>query len=115
MDIRTLSQQLLNFLDPFLPYLLQMGEKAAEEAGKKLGTETWERAKALWERLKPKVAAKPAAQEAVQEVAAHPEDEDAHAALRWQLRKLLAEDETLAREVQRMLDTPAIRQVIAGG
>ena len=115
MDIQTLSQQLLAFLAPFLPYLLKMGEKAAEETGKKLGAEAWEGATALWTKLQPKVQAKPAAQEAVQEAAAHPEDEDAQAALRLQLRKLLAEDETLAGEVQRMLDTPAVRQVIAEG
>ena len=115
MDIQTLSQQLTVFLAPFLPYLLKMGEKAAEEAGKKLGAEAWEGARALWTKLKPKVEAKPAAQEAAQEVAAHPEDEDARAALRLQLRKLLAEDESLAHEVQRMLDTPAVRQVIASG
>ena len=115
MDIQTLSQKLFISLAPFLPYLLKMGEQAAEEAAKKFGAEAWEGAKALWARLKPKVAARPATQEAVQEVAAHPEDEDARAALRLQLRKLLAEDETLAREVQRMLDTPAVRQVIASG
>ena len=59
------------------------------------------------------MAAKPAAQEAVQEVAAHPDEEDARAALRLQLRKLLAEDETLAREVQQIMEAPAVRQVIA--
>ena len=36
-------------------------------------------------------------------------------ALRLQLRKLLAEDEALAREVQRVLEIPAVQQVIAGG
>ena len=115
MDIQTLSQQLTVFLAPFLPYLLKMGEKAAEEAGKRLGAESWEGARALWGKLRPKVEAKPAAQEAVQEVAAKPADEDAQAALRLQLRKLLTEDEALAREVQQALETPAVQQVIAQG
>ena len=115
MDIQTLSQQLLTFLAPFLPYLLKMGEQAAEEAGKKLGAEAWEGAKALWAKLKPKVEAKPAAREAAQEVAAHPADEDAQTALQWQLEKFLAEDEALADEVRQTLQSQPARQVIARG
>lgn len=102
MDIQTLAQQIVPFLAPFLPYLLKAGEKAAEEAGKKLGAAAWEKAKALWAQLRPKVEAKPAAREAVQDVAAYPKDEDARAALRLQLRKLLAEDPALAAEVARL-------------
>jgi len=94
--------ELLRFLTPFLPYLLKVGEKAAEEAGKKLGEAAWDRAKALWAHLRPKVEAKPTAQEAVQEVAAHPDDKDAQAALRLQLRKILAEDEDFVTEVARL-------------
>lgn len=115
MDIQTLSQQLTAFLAPFLPYLLQAGEKVAEEAGKKLGAEAWEQVKALWAKLKPKVEAKPAAQEAVQDLAANPQNEKAQTALQWQLEKLLAEDQALAREVQRMLEIPVAQQVIARG
>lgn len=65
--------------------------------------------------MKPKVEAKPAAQEVVQGVAAHPHDEDARAALRLQLKKLLAEDEALARQVQQVLGSQAVRQLIARG
>ncbi len=102
MDIQALAQQLVAFLVPFLPYLLKAGEKAAEEAGEKLGGEAWEQAKALWSKLRPKVEAKPAAHEATQDVAANPQDEDARAALRLQLKKLLAEDDALAKEVARL-------------
>ena len=102
MDVQTLAQQLVSFLAPFLPYLLKAGEKAAEEAGKEMGADAWEKAKVLWAKLRSKVEAKPAAQEAAQDVATNPQDEDAQAALRLQLRKLLAEDETLAVEVARL-------------
>lgn len=95
-------QQLIAFLAPFLPYLLKAGEKAAEEAGKKLGEAAWERANALWSQLRPKVAARPAAQEAVQDLAAAPGDPDAQAALRQQLKKLLAEDPALAEAMARL-------------
>lgn len=99
MDIATLAKEVALFLTPFLPYLLKAGEKAAEEAGKKLGGDAWERAKGLWGKLRPKVEAKPAAQEAVADAATEPENEDAQAALRQQLRKLLVEDDGLATEI----------------
>jgi hypothetical protein len=102
MDVTTFAKDLAVFLIPFLPYLLKAGEKAAEEAGKKLGGDAWDRAKGLWAKLRPKVEAKPAAQEAVQDAAATPNDNDIQAALRLQLRKLLAEDAVLAREIERV-------------
>ncbi|MGQ9494260.1 MAG: hypothetical protein ACUVR2_10950 [Anaerolineae bacterium] len=104
MDASALVTKVVAFLAPFLPYLLKAGEKVAEEAGKKLGETAWEQAKSLWAKLRPKVEAKPAVQEAVQDVAAAPQDEDAQAALRQQLKKLLAEDKALAAEVSRWWD-----------
>lgn len=102
MDIPELVRNLTAFLAPFLPYLLRAGEKAAEEAGRKLGEAAWERARTLWARLRPKIEAKPAAQEAVQSAAASPQDEDALGALRFQLRKLLEEDPALREELARL-------------
>jgi len=84
--------------------LLKAGEKAAEETGKTVAGQSWEWAKSLWTKLKPKVEAKEAALEAAQDVAESPEDEDAQAALRRQLKKLLTEDQSLAEEVSRWLD-----------
>jgi hypothetical protein len=99
MDVTELVKQLTPMLIPFLPYLVKAGEKAAEEAGKQLGGEAWGKVKTLWGRLQPSVQAKPAAQEAVQEVARNPQDADAQAALRLQLKKILTEDEALAHEL----------------
>lgn len=42
-----LAQKIGTFLLPFLPYLLKMGDKAAEEVGKKIGEAAWDKAKAL--------------------------------------------------------------------
>lgn len=115
MDVTVLVKDVIPFLAPFLPYLLKAGEKAAEEAGEKLGEASWERAKALWGRLRPKVEAKPAALEAAQDVAAQPDDEDAQAALRRQLKKLLAEDQALAAEVARLMADEVTQRVTAEG
>jgi hypothetical protein len=102
MDLSALVPQLVTLLIPFLPYLVK-GDEVAEEAESKFGAAAWERAKTLWGKLHPKVAAKAAAQEAVQDAAAAPDNEDAKAALRVQLKKLLADDPGLAEEIARQL------------
>ena len=104
MDIGALASSLTTVLVPLLPYLLKAGEKAAEETGKKVAGESLEWAKSLWVKLKPKVEAKPAALEAAEDAAQTPDDEDAQAALRVQLKKLLTEDQSLAEEVSRWLE-----------
>jgi len=116
-----LPAQLVQFLAPFLPYLLKgvklAGQEAAKKLGEKAGEQGFEQAKALWEKLRPKVEAKPAALEAATDVAANPKDEEALAALRLQLKKLLAEDESLAQELARLLPQsgPAGQTVTASG
>jgi len=104
MDIGAMASSLTTVLVPLLPYLLKAGEKAAEETGKAVAGQSWEWVKSVWTRLKPKVEAKPAALEAAQDVALSPDDQDAQAALRMQLRKLLTEDQSLAEEVSRWLE-----------
>ena len=103
-----LPAQLVQFLAPFLPYLLKglklAGQEAAKALGEKAGEQSLDQAKALWDKLRPKVEAKPAALEAAQDAATHPDDEDTLAALRLQLKKLLAEDESLAQEMTRLLE-----------
>jgi hypothetical protein len=116
-----LPAQLAQRLAPYLPYLLKgvklAGQEAAKALGEKAGEQGFEQAKALWEKLRPKVEARPAALEAAQDAAAHPDDEDALAALRLQLKKLLAEDQALAQELPRLLSQtrPAGQTVIASG
>ena len=55
MDISALANSLTAALVPLLPYLLKAGEKAAEETGKAVAGQSWEWAKSLWTKLKPKV------------------------------------------------------------
>jgi hypothetical protein len=99
MEIATLT----TFISPFLPFLLKLGEKAAEKstesAAGKFGEASWSKAQAVWQMLNPKVEAKDSAKEAVIDVANAPEDEDLQIALRVQLKKLLAQDEVLANVI----------------
>ncbi len=102
-----LPAQLVQYLAPYLPYLLKglklAGQEAAKKLGEKAGEQGLDQAKTLWEKLRPKVEAKPAALEAATDVAANPKDEETLAALRLQLKKLLVEDEALAQELARLL------------
>jgi hypothetical protein len=104
MDITALASSVTTALVPLLPYLLKAGEKAAEETGKAVANQTLEWGKSLWSKLKLKVEAKPDALEAAQDIAQNPDDQDAQAAFRRQLRKLLTEDQSLAEEVSRWLE-----------
>ena len=77
-------------LEPLLPYLVtKTTDLAVGEAIKKAGKETWEFARGLWEKLRPAVEASPVASEAVNDLAARPDDEDYRTVLRVQLKKLL--------------------------
>ena len=114
-----LAGQVVAILAPFLPYLVAAGQKVADGAVKELEGKAGQVAQALWERLNPRVEAKPAAQEAVQDVAASPDDQDAQASLRVQVRKLLSDEPALAEELARVLEehqqTGAITNVTASG
>lgn len=104
MDISALASALTTVLAPLLPYLLKAGENVAEETGKAVAGQSWEWAKSIWTKLKPKVEAKEAALEAAEDVAESPDDEEALVVLRRQLKKLLTEDQSLAEEVSRWLE-----------
>ncbi len=91
------------FLSPILPFLIKGGEEAAKEAGKKFGIDAWEKAKGVWGKLYPKIEAKEAAKEAVEDLAVAPEDQDLQTALRVQLKKILEKDQTLATKIAQLM------------
>jgi hypothetical protein len=99
MEITALVHDITVSMVPLLPYLFKAGEAAAEEAGKKLAGAAWDELKKLWRILRPSIEVKPAALEAAHEAAVAPDDDDAQAALRFQLKKLLTEDPALAAAV----------------
>ena len=109
MDVRALAANVNTYLAPFLPFLVQAGGKAAEEMGKKLGVEAWDRAKTLWGKLRGKKEVEKAGQDAAE----MPDDDDAEAAFRLQLRKALTQDVALAKEVERMMESEVVQRVLA--
>jgi hypothetical protein len=97
---------LVNLLAPALPVLLGLGQKAIDKGAEKLGEKGAEGLVGkMWQMLKPKVEAKPAAIEAAADVAKTPADEDAIASLRQQLKKILEapENADLAAEIAKLL------------
>jgi hypothetical protein len=82
------------------PYLAKAGEEFAKETGKmganKIGV--------LYQVLKVHFMNKPAANEALLDLEANPNDEDAQAALRLQLSKQLQADSTLTDTLLKLLD-----------
>lgn len=98
---------IVSFLSPYLPFLLNVGGKVAEGAYQQAGAYGWDKAKAIWGKLKPKVEAKEAAKEAAADVAQNPEDKDLQASLRVQLKKILEADTALAEELAKILQQAA--------
>ena len=103
---------LTSFLAPFLPYVVQAGQKVAGKAADVIGEEAANYAEKLWQRLRPGVESKPAAKEAVEDVAKNPKNEDALGALRNQLTKLLEEDEALRADLTKIWDEAKAANVI---
>lgn len=100
MDINLLVKTLA----PCLPFLLNLGNKAAEGTSQKIGEDVWKKVKAIWNKLQPKIKAKETASEAVIDLANNPEDDDFQAALRVQLKKILEADKQLAAEITKILE-----------
>src|SRR5262249_38571844 len=98
--VSPLATQLVSYLSPFLPQLAAGAAGQLQEHGGEL-------ARQLWKHLEPKSKSRPALDEAIQDVANAPKDEDTQAALRVQLRKLLQDDPTLRQELENALQAGA--------
>lgn len=87
------------FLAPLLPALVKAGEDVVSGVAGRVGEAALEHGRRLWDKLRPGVEGKPAAQEAAAKVAEAPGDERWRTALELQLEELLAADGALREEV----------------
>ena len=97
VDIAALANSTWTMVQPYLPVL---ATKAADEITKKVP----EAVSMVWEKIKKKFEAKPAAQEALEDVLKSPDDPDTQATFRQQLKKAMTEDETFATELGKLLE-----------
>jgi len=104
MDIATVAAGVTTALVPALPFLVKAGEKGMETLGEKVGEGISATAQALWRKLWPAVKANPTTAAAVEDVAAAPNDADFQAALRAQIKKLLAADQDLLAGLAQVLE-----------
>lgn len=92
------------------PYIAKAGEKLAEKVGEKLPEQIGK----LWTTIAAKFKGKPAAEEAVKDLAANPKDEDNQAAFRKELKKLLAEDDGFVNELAKLLQAAQVAHAESG-
>ena len=97
-------------LAPALPYLIVAGTEATKEIGKQAGGAAIEAGKKIWHWLQPHADKQPALLDAAKEVAERPDDADAQAALRVQIRKLLQAQPNLVPELGGLVTQIATQQ-----
>jgi hypothetical protein len=95
---------LMQFLAPALPFLVKAGDKAMDGAITKMGEDAWDTAKAIWERLMPKVEADPVMKKAVEKAVADPDNTDRQTAFRLALQDFLADNPDVADDLKQLLE-----------
>ncbi len=102
-DLTQLTTQMTESLKPFLPYLLAGAQLVGKEAAKKTGEKIPEWLEVAWSKL----TSHPKVKEAAEDAVTAPQDEDALAALRFQIKKALEQDPVLMEEIQAL--TPDVQ------
>ena len=82
---------------------MKLGQKAAESASGKIGEDSWNTAKKIWDKLHPKIEAKEDAKIAAQQLAAKPDSETRKAVFQEELEILLKENPDLADAIAQIL------------
>jgi hypothetical protein len=102
MHIDRLAHTLSHLLTPALPRLVHPGMSGSESRADRGGN--GDLASELWEKLEPRINQRASAREAVEDVARKPDDPRASGALELQLEKILTVDDSLAAQVEDLLE-----------
>ncbi len=97
IDVSLLATSAWTMLQPYLPIL---ATKAAEKVGEKVP----EAVGKVWGTIKQKFDTRAAAKEALEDLLKAPEDADAQAAFRQQLKKAMAADESFANDLSKLIE-----------
>ena len=101
-DIALLAQDAVSVVAPVLPILLEEGREVADELSAEYVPAMRAKAKLIWEKLHPHLAKRPGAGEAIDKLAATPQDKDAQTAVCHHVKSLLSEDSKLADEIEKL-------------
>jgi hypothetical protein len=85
------------------PYIQEATKGFAKKMGEETGLGAISKVSQLYEAIKGKFSGKPAAEEALSDLEKTPQDADAQATLRTQLKKVLEADEAFATELAQLL------------
>lgn len=114
-EIDILTQQIAQFLIPFLPYLLKAGKlagtKAIEQLGEEFTKENIAHAKNLWKKLIRKESVKPAAESVV----AQPDNSTAKAAFCEAVTEAIKDDEKLQQEAFQIISKVKVGNILPDG
>ncbi|MGK7896531.1 MAG: hypothetical protein AB4372_23655 [Xenococcus sp. (in: cyanobacteria)] len=95
-------------LAPCMPFFLEkVGGAALESAASKVGEDAWEKAKAIWAKLQPKVESHAAVKVATEKLAEKPDSPIWKAALAEELESILENDPALAEAIEEILGDKA--------
>lgn len=107
MDAITIATIASATVSLLVPYLKSFGEGLAKKAGEEIGSKSGEtalsKAKYLYETVKAKFSAKPDTAKAINALEKSPDDGDTQAVVRFQLKDIMATDESFANELASIL------------
>lgn len=109
MDASSLAKLVVESLAPAIPFFVKAGEAATADIIKDIGVSAWEKSVNLWLKIKPKLNDNPKLKEALQEVIDNNLDNDAQAALRLQLKKILMQDPILFNELSKLVQDNSLK------
>jgi len=125
MDPAFLAQQATDILAPALPFIYAGGKTVVDKSKdmllergiEKLGSEGGKRAKALLDKISPKMGA--SLEKALTKVSGDSDDPKAKGELQQEILKLLRENSDLAREIELIvninIDIGVVKQLVFGG
>lgn len=109
--IRQLAEAVTDFIEPVILYLVIGSKKAAEEAGKKAGSDVWEIKSKLWRILFSRE--RPELKEAAGDMVVVASDPKVKQILIQELSKSFEEDSELANEISSFMGDEVIKRIMA--
>jgi hypothetical protein len=99
INISETSRRLTELMAPALPYLLDTDVQSETQIPATLGSVNWELSKTLWKKLSLRFERDPRWIEILLDISNNPSDEDAVAAWRFNIKKMLMAEPELAMEL----------------